>query len=35
MEDGFENKLVKVENLNSGELVNGIIKDKSRVEVVY
>ncbi|MFH2060643.1 MAG: flagellar basal body P-ring formation chaperone FlgA [Pseudomonadota bacterium] len=34
-EDGFENNLVRVENLNSGELVRGIVKDKSRVEVVY
>ena len=34
-EDGFENTLIKVENLNSGKLVRGIVKDKSRVEVVY
>jgi len=34
-EDGFENNLVRVENINSGKLVRGIVKDKSRVEVVY
>ncbi|MFH2093676.1 MAG: flagellar basal body P-ring formation chaperone FlgA [Pseudomonadota bacterium] len=34
-EDGFENTLVRVENLNSGELVRGIVTDKSRVEVVH
>ncbi len=35
MEDGFENELIKVENLNSGKLVRGIVKEKSKVEVVY
>lgn len=34
-EDGFENKLIRVENLSSGKLVRGIVKGKSIVEVVY
>jgi len=34
-EDGFENELIKVENLNSGKLVRGIVKGKSKVEVIY
>ncbi len=34
-EDGFINKLIKVENLQSGKLVRGIVKEKSKVEVVY
>ena len=34
-EDGFENKLIKVENLSSGKLVRGIVTGKSKVEVVY
>jgi flagella basal body P-ring formation protein FlgA len=34
-EDGFENELIKVESLSSGKLVRGIVKGKSRVEVVY
>ncbi|RLC21803.1 MAG: flagella basal body P-ring formation protein FlgA [Deltaproteobacteria bacterium] len=34
-EDGFKNELIKVENINSGKLVRGIIKEKSKVEVVY
>ncbi|MCD4677894.1 MAG: flagellar basal body P-ring formation chaperone FlgA [Desulfobacula sp.] len=34
-EDGFENELIKVENLYSGRLVRGIVKEKSKVEVVY
>lgn len=34
-EDGFQNELIKVENLNSGKLVRGIVKEKSKVEVVY
>ena len=35
MEDGFKNELIKVENLNSGKLVRGIVKEKSKVEVIY
>jgi len=35
IEDGFENELIKVENLDSGKLVRGIVKKKSKVEVVY
>ncbi|MCP3874234.1 MAG: flagellar basal body P-ring formation protein FlgA [Desulfobacteraceae bacterium] len=34
-EDGFENGLIKVENINSGKLIRGIVKGKSKVEVVY
>ena len=34
-EDGFKNELIKVENINSGKLVRGIVKEKSKVEVVY
>lgn len=34
-ENGFENEWIKVENLNSGRLVRGIIKGKSKVEVIY
>ena len=34
-EDGFENELIKVENLQSGRLLRGIVKAKSRVEVMY
>jgi len=34
-EDGFANKLIKVENLNSGKLVRGIVTGKSKVEVVH
>jgi len=34
-ENGFENELIKVENLGSGKLVRGIVKEKSKVEVVY
>ena len=34
-QDGFENGLIKVENLRSGKLVRGIVRGKSKVEVVY
>lgn len=34
-QDGFENGLIKVENLRSGKLVRGIVTGKSKVEVVY
>jgi len=34
-EDGFENDVIKVENLNSGKIVKGKIKEKSKVEVIY
>jgi flagella basal body P-ring formation protein FlgA len=34
-EDGFENDVIKVENLNSGKIVRGKIKEKSKVEVIY
>ncbi len=34
-ENGFENELIKVENIGSGKLVRGIVKEKSKVEVVY
>ncbi len=35
MENGFENQLIKVENIGSGKLIRGIVKDKSKVEVIY
>ena len=34
-ENGFENELIKVENIGSGKLVRGIVKDRLKVEVVY
>ena len=34
-QDGFENDVIKVENLHSGKLVRGIVKEKSKVEVSY
>ncbi len=34
-ENGFANELIKVENIASGKLVRGIVKEKSKVEVVY
>lgn len=34
-EDGYENALIRVENLSSGKLIRGVVKGKSRVEVVY
>ncbi len=33
-EDGFENTIIRVENLSSGKLVRGVVKGKSRVEVI-
>jgi flagella basal body P-ring formation protein FlgA len=35
LEDGFENRLIMVENLHSGKKVQGVVKNKSRVEVAY
>ncbi|MBU1196498.1 MAG: flagellar basal body P-ring formation chaperone FlgA [Proteobacteria bacterium] len=34
-EDGFENELIRVENLNSGRLVQGIVRGKTKVEVRF
>ncbi len=34
-EDGFENDVIKVENINSGKIIRGIVKEKSKVEVIY
>jgi flagella basal body P-ring formation protein FlgA len=34
-EDGFENQLIKVENISSGRLIKGVVKSKSKVEVIY
>lgn len=34
-ENGYKDSLVKVENLNSGKLVRGIVKANSKVEVLY
>ena len=35
VEDGFKNDLIKVENIHSGKLVRGVVKEKFKVEVVY
>ncbi len=35
LEDGYSNAVIKVENLSSGQLVQGVVRDKSIVEVVY
>ena len=34
-EDGYADKLIKVENIKSGKIVRGIVKERSTVEVVY
>lgn len=34
-ENGYQNELIKVENISSGKLVRGIVKAPSEVEVVY
>jgi len=34
-EDGFENDVIKVETVNSGKIIRGIVKEKSKVEVIY
>lgn len=34
-EDGYKNDVIKVENLNSGKILRGIVKAKSKVEVIY
>ncbi len=34
-ENGFKNSPVQVENLSSGKLIRGIVREKSKVEVVY
>jgi flagella basal body P-ring formation protein FlgA len=34
-EDGYADKMIMVENLSSGKLVRGIVKGRSKVEVVY
>jgi flagella basal body P-ring formation protein FlgA len=34
-EDGYENKLVAVENISSGKTLRGVVKDESTIEVVY
>jgi len=34
-EDGFVDDVIKVENMNSGKIIRGIIKEKSKVEVIY
>ncbi|MFA5905118.1 MAG: flagellar basal body P-ring formation chaperone FlgA [Desulfobacula sp.] len=34
-EDGSENDIIKVENVNSGKIVRAIVKEKSKVEVIY
>ncbi|MCP4671168.1 MAG: flagellar basal body P-ring formation protein FlgA [Desulfobacula sp.] len=35
MENGFENQLIRVENIGSGKLVRAVVKGKSKVEVIY
>jgi len=34
-EDGYADKLIKVENIGSGKIVRGIVKEGSTVEVIY
>jgi hypothetical protein len=34
-ENGFENDVIKIENMNSGKIIRGKIKDKSKAEVLY
>ncbi len=34
-EDGYADKLIKVENIKSGKIVRGIVKEHSTVEVIY
>lgn len=35
MENGFKNDLIRVENISSGRFVKGIVKGKSKVEVMF
>lgn len=34
-EGGSKNDVIKVENMNSGKIIRGIVKEKSKVEVIY
>jgi flagellar basal body P-ring formation protein FlgA len=34
-EDGYADKLIKVENIKSGKIVRGLVKEGSTVEVIY
>lgn len=34
-EDGYMNQLIRVENISSGKLVRGLVKGKSKVQVLY
>ncbi len=34
-EDGYENQLVAVENISSGKVIRGVVRDGTTVEIVY
>ncbi|MCP3941186.1 MAG: flagellar basal body P-ring formation protein FlgA [Desulfobacteraceae bacterium] len=34
-EDGYMNKLIRVENIESGKVVRGVVREKTTVEVIY
>ncbi len=34
-EDGFKNKLIRVENITSGKVIRGLVMEESRVEIIY
>lgn len=34
-EDGFKNKLIRVENIGSGKVMRGLVIEESRVEIIY
>ncbi|MCP4021256.1 MAG: flagellar basal body P-ring formation protein FlgA, partial [Desulfobacteraceae bacterium] len=35
LEDGYRDKLIRVENIRSGRMIRGRVKEKSRVEIYY
>ncbi len=34
-EDGYADKLIRVENIGSGKIVRGLVREKSTVEIIY
>ncbi|MCP4718399.1 MAG: flagellar basal body P-ring formation protein FlgA, partial [Desulfobacteraceae bacterium] len=34
-EDGYADKLIRVENIGSGKIVRGMVREKTSVEVIY
>ncbi len=34
-EDGYSDKLIRVENIGSGKIVRGVVREKTTVEVIY